>query len=164
MQRAAFPELHGRPRPRRHRRQAEPDRVLIGLKIATFLAAAGLIGVIILLASAGGNGAAGRVPAQQRIGSGDDARPNEPAPTTPPTVIEPPAMRTETSYIAGTPPPPPPPPPKRPRPPTTSPDPQFAVIGERCPQRGMFYFTKDRQPVMCYSPTPNEPPTWRPVF
>src|SRR5262249_1904091 len=49
MQRAAFPELLGRPRPPSHRRPERSDRVLAGLKVATFVAAAGLLGVIILL-------------------------------------------------------------------------------------------------------------------
>ena len=58
MQRADFPELQGRPHPSRHRRQEKPDRVLIALKAATFLAACGVIGVIVLLASGGAEPAA----------------------------------------------------------------------------------------------------------
>jgi hypothetical protein len=171
MQRAAFPELQGRPRPRRHRRQAHRDRVLIGLKIATFLAAGGLIGVVILWA---GNGDGGNDLAKQQTPAVPKIVPSHPSdasPTTtpPPTMINLPALRTGTSQIVAQPPPPPPPPPtSAPTPPTQppppAPDPPFAVIGQPCPEPGMFYFTRDYQPAVCFSDPPDAPPRWHPVF
>jgi type IV secretory pathway VirB10-like protein len=153
MQRAAFPELQGRPRPPRHRRASEKsDRVLPWLKAATVVAAAGLLGVVILLATAGGGESTARrsptVPTIIPGGSDDGSRP---ATTTPVPTMNPPVLLTETAEIAVT------PPPattssSQPRP--TSPQPrtpefQFAVIGEKCTPVGAFSVTRERQPVVC---------------
>ncbi|MCA1847018.1 MAG: hypothetical protein LC792_28265, partial [Actinobacteria bacterium] len=105
MQRAAFPELQGRPRPYRHQRPERPDRVLIGLKVATCVAAAGLLGVIVMLATAGGTAPAARnSPAVPKIvpSPGDDA-PGAGPTTTAPTQIDPPALQNDTAEIAGQP-------------------------------------------------------------
>src|SRR6266536_3465646 len=101
MQRAAFPELQGRPRPPRHRRQDKPDRVLIGLKIATFFAACGVVGVIVLLAVGGpDNARPAAAPPKGVTGQlGDDAPRSIPTPTTPKLAIDPPALVTETTEI-----------------------------------------------------------------
>ena len=104
MQRVAFPELQGRPRPRRHRKQTKPDRAVVGLKVATALAAAGLLTVILLWAN-GTSDVADPAPVHPRVPSGqfDDA----PATTTTgPSVghlIQGPDLRTETANIVGTP-------------------------------------------------------------
>lgn len=165
MRRRAYPELHGRPRRRRHRREPERDRILLGLKIGTFLAAAGLIAMVILLTT-GGSDVADRV-AEQRIGAEspppDDAPPSTaPRPVSPPTVIAPPTVRTETAHIAG--PSSTPPSPSQPPPPQTAPEPQFAVIGEPCPEVGAFATTRNRESVMCYPPTRGGTSRWNRVF
>lgn len=167
MQRAAFPELQGRPRPRRHRRQPQSDRVVVGLKIATALAFAGLVGVIVLWANVTSN-VADPAPIRPRVPSGqfDDA----PATTTTtgPTVghlIQGPDLRTETANIVGTASPTTPPPTssrgRHTRPPRTT-QPGFGLpeVGGACPAAGMYSFTRGFEPVVCQG----NPPVWRRVF
>jgi hypothetical protein len=163
MQRAAFPELQSRPRPSRHRRQDKPDRVLIGLKIATFLAACGLVGVIILL-TVGGSQRPHPVAAQPKAPTGqtgDDAPRTTPTPTEHPPVVAPPALRTEVAEITKTqttPKAPKPAPPAQPG----NPGPQnLPVVGQPCPEPGMWSVTANYEPVFCYG---NSPPRWRKVF
>jgi hypothetical protein len=168
MQRAALPEPHGRPRRRRHRRSPEPDRILLGLKIGTFLAAGGLIGVIILLAT-GESNVADRAPTEQRIGAEsrqpDDAPPPLTSrPAAPPTVLTPPTMRTQTANIAGPSSRPPEPAPAPPPAQRSEPAPEVAVLGEPCPQVGTFALTRNREPVMCYPPSGGGPSRWNRVF
>lgn len=166
MQRAAFPELRGRPRPSRHRRQEKPDRVLITLKIATFLAACGVIGVIVLLAVGGPDPAAPAAAPPKIVKGqlGDDA-PQTPSTSVTPNAVEPPALRTETAEITRTP---------TPTPTSTSstsskpkktveptPAPGLPVVGEPCPEPGMWSVTANYEPVYCYG---NSPPRWRRVF
>jgi hypothetical protein len=169
MQRAAFPELQGRPPRPRHRRPQKPDRVLLGLKIATFLAAGGLIGIIVLLASSTlPNQVA--VPAENpptQGQSGDDAPRPVPTTSTEPLAIAPPALRTETARIDGRPAAPPtsrkaaPPPIEQPaRPPART----FPVIGEPCSPPGTWSVTREYQPVVCASTRPGEKPRWYRVF
>lgn len=178
MQRAAFPELRGSERPRRHRRKDRPDRVLVGLKIATSLAAAGLVGVVVLLlVSSGGDSreasvAPPAVPTIIPATPDDDAPGFQPNETTSLTVLDPPALRTETAEIAASPPPPPPPPPasttSQPAPTTTRSsrraDFQFAVIGEHCGDPGAISVTEDYEPVMCARRSPRDRPRWVPMF
>lgn len=171
MQRVAFPELQGRPRPRRHRKQPQPDRVVLGLKIATFLAGVGLLGVIILLAGSGPDGpdrSAAPAPAQATGApgpSGDDAYVPRQRQTTPATVIDPPAVRTDSSKVASK-----PTPTSKPPATTTSKPPAgagmtgFATIGERCDEPGAFSFTSAFEPVVCMSDSPSDPPRWHPMF
>jgi hypothetical protein len=174
MQRAAFPELQGRPRPPRHRRPARPnqpnrsDRILIGLKVATFVAAAGLLGVIILLFTAGTNDpVATQAPAIPKIvpSPGDDAPGT--GPTTTPTQIAPPDLQNETAEIAGR----PaitstnrPPKPSRTTNPPRSTGFNFAVIGGHCSNPGSFSVTREHQPVLCMRRSPVDEPRWVPVF
>jgi hypothetical protein len=163
MQRAAFPELQGRQRPSRHRRQDRPDRVLIGLKIATFLAACGVLGVIVLLAG-GGSDSASPVGAPPKIIKGqlgDDAPQTIPTPVTPKAVVAPPALRTETAEITRTPSASKTPKPPRTAPPTTAPAPSLPSVGDPCPEPGMWSVTANYEPVFCYG---NAPPRWRRVF
>ncbi len=162
MQRAAFPELQGQPRPPRHRRPAKPDRVLTGLKIATFVAACGVIGVLVLLATSGPSKPASRAnPPKAGTGQvGDDAPRQQPTPTAEQPVVEPPALRTETAEIKGA------PatstaPRSAPHPTTTPPRQQLPVVGEPCPQPGMWSMTREFEPVFCYG---DAPPRWRRVF
>jgi hypothetical protein len=163
MQRAAFPELQGRPRPSRHRRQDKPDRVLIGLKIATFLAACGVIGVIVLLA-VGGPGRPTPAAAPPKIVTGqlgDDAPQTIPTPTTPKVAIAPPALRTETTEFTQAPTTSRSPRPAPPASPVTPPAQGLPVVGEPCPAPGMWSMTANYEPVYCYGGTP---PRWRRVF
>lgn len=162
MQRAAFPELQGRPLPSRHRRQDKPDRVLIGLKIATFVAACGLVGVVILLTAGGSDRptqAAG-VPKAPTGQSGDDAPRTSPTVSTPKAVVAPPALRTETTQITQAPAAPKPP---RPAPThvTAQPAPNLPVVGQPCTEPGMWSVTANYEPVFCYG---DAPPRWRRVF
>jgi hypothetical protein len=166
MQRAAFPELQGRPRPRRHRRKDKRDRVLTGLKLATFVAAAGLLGVLVLLATTGlQSQSADRSPSVPKFTPGDDGPNYQPVPTT--TTIDPPALNTDSAAIVGQ-----PTTTTTPRPPRTSSKPpqhqpppiQFAVIGQRCNSPGAFSVTKDYQPVVCYRRFPGDDPRWFPFF
>lgn len=167
MQRVSSPELQGRPRPRRHRRQPETDRVVVWLKVATALAAAGLLTVILVWANAGSE-VADPAPAHPRVPSGgfDDA----PATTTTgPTIghlIQGPELHTDTANIVGTATPTQAPPSTsgrshHTRPPRTN-QPGFGVpqIGGPCPATGMYSITQDFQPVVCQG----NPPVWRRVF
>ena len=161
MQRAAFPELQGRPRPSRHRRQDKPDRVLIGLQIATFVAACGLVGVVILLAIGNSDkpvpaAATPRTPTGQ---SGDDAPRTIPTPSTPTAIVAPPALRTETTEITRVPPTTPKAKPAPPAKPATSPS--LPRVGEPCAEPGMWSVTASYEPVFCYG---DAPPRWRRVF
>ena len=162
MQRAAFPELQGRARPRRHRRAAKPDRVLVVLKIATAIAAAGLVGVIILLTGGHDTASSAKRPAGSTGQSGDDAT-AEQTPSTQQLVIDPPALLTETASIAA--------PrttteskPPKPAPPKPTQNQGFAVVGQRCQNPGAFSVTSDYQPVVCMNDKPNGPDRWHPVF
>jgi hypothetical protein len=165
MPRPAFPELQGRPRATRHRRQAKPDRVLLGLKIATFLAACGFIAVVVLLAGkASSDNATPRPPAPKPDTSqpSDDATP----PTPVPAAVDPPALRTEMTSLTGKPAPPPSaaPAPKPTTEPSQPPDLIFAVIGQPCPEPGRWSFTRDYQPVVCASSPPGSQPRWHRVI
>jgi hypothetical protein len=167
MQRAAFPELQGQPRPSRHRKPERPDRILIGLKVATGIAAAGLLTVVVLLISAGVEApAANRSPAVPKIvpSPGDDA----PAATTTSTQLQPPDLQSDTQEIAGQPAPTTtsrsPRPTRTQKPPPRQPGFEFAVIGERCPKPGAFSITKESEPVMCFRRSPTDEPRWLPVF
>jgi len=162
MQRAAFPELQGRPRPSRHRRPDKPDRVLIALKIATFLAACGVIGVIVLL-TVGGTGPAAPAAAPPKIVKGqvgDDAPRTIPTPETPAAVVAPPVLSTETTEITRSPTSSRTAPPARNAPPA-APAPRLPVVGEPCPSPGMWSLTQNYEPVYCYG---DAPPRWRRVF
>jgi hypothetical protein len=150
----------------RHRRQEKPDRVLVGLKIATVVAAAALVGLIIMWARGGGESgeATPRSTAPKPVITqpGDDA----PTTTTPPR-MEPPALRTETSTIALK--PPPPSSTSKPRPTTRPPQESgpgfaFAVIGKPCPEPGVWSVTSNYEPVVCASNPPGRQPRWTPVF
>lgn len=165
MQRAAFPELQGATRPRRHRRSDRRDRVLTGLKIATFVAAAGLLGVIILLATTGiQDNTADRSPSVPKFTPGDDGPKYQPVPTT--TTIDPPALNTDTAEIAGHPPVTTTthPPKTTSKPPRRPPTFDFAVIGAKCSNPGAFSVTKDYQPVVCFRRFPSDDPRWYPFF
>ena len=164
MQRAAFPELQGRQRPPRHRRQDKPDRVLIGLKIATFFAACGVLGVIILLAGGGPDKPTPGRAAPPKIVTGqlgDDAPRPIATPTTPKIAVEPPALRTETTEITGAPTTSKTPRPAAAAPTSTSPAPGLPVIGEPCATPGTWSMTANYEPVYCYG---DGPPRWRRVF
>jgi hypothetical protein len=149
----------------RHRRQSEPDRVLLGLKIATVVAAAGLIGLIIVVATGGGTEVASSRPTSPKP---PITRPGDDAPTTTPLRLNPPELRTETSTIAIKPPPPSSTPKSRPstRPPSPAPGPgfTFAVVGEPCPEPGVWSVTSDYQPVVCARQSPGRQLRWTPVF
>ena len=163
MQRAAFPELQGRPRPSRHRRQDRPDRVLIGLKIATFVAACGLVGVIVLLMG-GGSDVATSAAAPPKIGtgqSGDDAPRSTPTPVTPKAAIDPPALRTETGEITRAPTSSKHPRPTSTTPTTTAPAPRVPAVGEPCPEPGAWSMTPNFEPVYC---PVDGTPRWHRVF
>jgi hypothetical protein len=149
----------------RHRRQSKPDRVLLGLKIATVVAAAGLVSLIIMVAAGGGTEVASPRPTSPDRPStrpSDDA----PAPTRP--RLNPPELRTETTTIAIKPPPPSSAPKPRPttRPPAPAPGPgfAFAVIGKPCPEPGTWSVTSDYRPVVCARRPPGGPLRWTPVF
>lgn len=163
MQRAAFPELQGRPRPPRHRRPDRPDRVLTGLKIATFVAACGVLAVMVLLFVGGPSHPAPRAnpPRTGAAQVGDDAPSQQPTPTAEQPVVEPPALRTETAEIKGAPAtsqsPTSTPTTKPPRKPRQS----LPVVGEPCQQQGMWAMTENFEPVVCYG---DSPARWRRVF
>jgi hypothetical protein len=149
----------------RHRRPKRSDRVVLGLKISTFLVAAGLIGMVVLLVTDGADNhsAAGRSPAIPKITSSQSAgAPAAPTETSSP-VIEAPEQQTLTEEIVATPPPttttPTSAPPSQPSPPPV----QFAVIGERCDNPGTFSVTREQEPVMCYRSS-RGPSRWRRVF
>jgi hypothetical protein len=166
MQRAAFPELQGRPRPSRHQRPGRPDRVLIGLKIATFIAACGVLVVMVLLVSSGPSSPTPRAnpPRTGTAQAGDDAPSQQSTPTAEQPVAEPPVLRTETAEIKGV-------PATTSRPstststPTTTPSrrprPRLPVVGEPCPGAGMWSVTERFEPVVCYG---DSSPRWRRVF
>lgn len=168
MQQVALSEPHGGQRPRRHRRPTKPDRVVVALKIATFLVGAGVIGLIILMATGWPNEVAGRVPVPTEHAtdpSGDDAEPYESRSAEPsPTMIAPP-VRAETSLVA-----PKPAPPSTPKPaPTTPPARQqpgftFAVIGQPCQEPGSFSVTSNYEPVVCWAEPPTDQPRWQRMF
>jgi hypothetical protein len=161
MQRAAFPELQGRPRPPRHRRPEKPDGVLRGLKIATFVAALGVLGVVVLLTTSSPSKPAARAnPPKVVTGQVGDDAPRQQPPTSVQPVVEPPALRTETAEITRVPTSKPPtstPSTKPPKPPKGRPP----VVGEPCPQQGMWAMTDNFEPVVCYG---DSPPRWRKVF
>lgn len=167
MEQVALSEPHGGQRPRRHRRPTKPDRVVVALKIATFLVGAAVIGLIILMATGWPNEVAGRVPVPTEHAtdpSDDDAEPYEPAEPSP-TMIAPPA-HAETSLVA-----PQPAPPSTPKPtPTTPPArPQqpgftFAAIGQPCQEPGSFSVTSTYEPVVCWAEPPTDQPRWQRVF
>jgi hypothetical protein len=149
----------------RHRRQEKPDPVLRWLKIATVVAAAGLVGLTIVLASGAGSDEATPRPVPRKPAI---TQPSDDAPTTTtPPRIDPPALRTETSTIALKPPPPSSTPKPRPttRPPRQS-DPgfDFAVVGKPCPEPGVWSVTSNYEPVVCASQPPGRQPRWTPVF
>jgi hypothetical protein len=166
MQRADFPELQGQPRPRRHRRQPQSDRVVVGLKIATGLAFAGLVGVILLWASVTSD-VADPAPVRPRVPSGqfDDAPATTTAGPTAGHLIQGPDLRTETANIVGTASPAPPTTPSsrghHTRPPRTT-QPGFGLpeVGAPCPAAGMYSITGNYEPVVCQG----NPPVWRRVF
>jgi hypothetical protein len=161
MQRADFPELQGRQRPSGHQRPGKPDRVLIALKVATFMAACGVLGVIVLLAL-GGPGPASPAAAPPKIIKGqlgDDAPQTIPTPATPKAVVAPPALRTETAEITRT-----PTSSKLPAPttqPPVPPAPSLPAVGQPCAQPGMWSVTPNFEPVFCSG---DSPPRWRRVF
>jgi hypothetical protein len=143
---------------RRQERDEQSKRGLLGLKIATVLAGAGLIGVIVLLVMAAAS-------TDQPVSNGSPAVPKitasgSVAPTTTPTV-DPPAVLTETTEADAEPATPSEPP--KPAPKTKRPRFEFAVIGERCSQLGAFSFTRERRPVVCTRRSPSEQPRWQPV-
>ncbi len=152
----------------RHRRQEKPDRLLVGLKIATVVAAAGLVGLTIMWASGGESGEATPRPTSPKpaITQPSDDGPTTTTTTTPPSLrMDPPALRTETSTIALQPPPASSTPKPRPttRPPQ-EPGPGFAVIGKPCPEPGVWSVTSDYEPVICASNPPGRQLRWTPVF
>lgn len=161
MQRAAFPELQGRPRTR-HRRQNKPDGVLIFLKFATLIVACGLVAVVILLTGGTDGPRPVAAPPKASTGQTGDDAPGTSTMTPPSSVpvMAPPELRTEVAEItrvapATT--------SKAPRPsPTPQNPPQnFAVVGHPCPDPGMWSVTANYEPVFCYG---NSPPRWRKVF
>jgi hypothetical protein len=169
MQQVAHSEPDGGQRPRRRRRPTKPDRGVTVLKIATVLVGAGVIGLIILMASGWPNEVAGRVPVPTPPTSGpsgDDAKPYDSRTAEPsPTMIAPP-LRAETSLVA-----PKPAPPSTPKPaPTTTPPrqqpPGFtpAVIGQPCPEPGLFSLTSNYEPVVCWAEPPSDQPRWQRMF
>lgn len=165
MQRAASTGSQDRPGPR-HRKADRPDRVLLTLKIATFLAATVLVSSVVLLVTFGDNTqpAAGRQsPAIPTITNSQPADDASAAPSTEPTTIVAPTMNTETANIVASPTPPPVPSPSTP-PPASSRPPQirFAVIGDRCDNPGAFSVTRDFQAVVC-ARQQHGSPRWRPV-
>jgi hypothetical protein len=171
MQQVAPSEPHDGQRPRRHLK-TQPDRVVTVLKIATFLVGAGVIGLIILMATGWPNEVAGRVPVPPPPpasgSSGDDGKPGETRTTEPsPTMIAPP-VRAETSLVAPKPAPPPPPSTPKPAPPTPPiqqpPGFTFAVIGQPCPEPGLFSLTSDYEPVACVAEPPSDQPRWQRMF
>lgn len=167
MQRVKFPELQGRPR-RRHRKQPHTDRVVLGLKIATFVAAGGLLGVVVLLAGSGQtdrSAAPQATPPTSAPGtSGDDAYEPRQRQTDPPPVIAPPAVQTESSTVA---PKPKPAATQAPKAPAQAAAPQaeavqstVPTIGARCDRPGTFAITGSFQPVVCRGNSPTDPPRW----
>lgn len=175
MQQVALSEPDDGQRPRRHGKpQAKPDRVVTYLKIATFVVGAGVIGLIILMASGWPNDAAGRLPVPNPPASGsfgDDGAPSESRTTEPsPTLIAPP-VRAGASLVG-----PQPAPPSTPKPaPTTPPAPPpqqqpmppgftFAVIGQPCEHAGTFSVTSNWEPVACMAEPPTDQPRWHPMF
>ena len=148
---------------RLRQRENQSDRVLVGLKIGTFLAVAVLIGVIVLLVTANVDSqpVSRRSPAVPKITPSGSVAPTTTTTTT--TTVDPPAVLTETTEVGAEPATPSDPPKPVPRQ-RQRPGFQFAVIGERCPQPGAFSFTRDHRPVTCARRTPAEQPRWQPVF
>jgi len=155
--------------PGRHRRPKRSDRVVLGLKIATFLVVAGLVGVVLLVVTGGADNhpAADRSPAIPKITpSRVPSSPAAPDETSASPVIEAPELQTQTEVIVAAPPPPTVAPPSPP-PPAPPPPPQqrldFAVIGERCDDPGSFSITREQEPVMCV-PSSRGSARWREMF
>ncbi|HET9142198.1 hypothetical protein [Actinophytocola sp.] len=161
MQRAASRTANGR-----HRRPKQSDRVVLALKITTFVLLAGLVGMVVLLFTdePASRPAAGQSPAVPTITPSREGDRPSVAPTEPsvPPVIEEPEMQTRTADIVATPstttttsaaPPPQPAPPPI----------QYAVIGERCDDPGAFSITREQETVMCVRSSRGSF-RWRQVF
>ncbi|HEU5470863.1 MAG TPA: hypothetical protein VFV67_09440 [Actinophytocola sp.] len=149
----------------RHRKKTEPDRVLLAIKTATFLAAAGLVTGIVLLVNAGAEppAAANSGPAVPRISPSPPADDAPPSQSGVPTAIAAPTLNTETANIVASPPPAPPAPPassaaSRPSQPRFD----FAEIGDRCDDPGAFSVTRDYEPVVCARQQRGSP-RWRAI-
>jgi hypothetical protein len=161
----AFPELKRLPR---HRKPDELDPMLLGLKIATFLAACGLVAVIVLLVALSGPNSKA-TPRHQVPGPTPSQPTNTPSAKPVPAAFEPPAMRTEMTNISAEPPPPPtrapkpsapkPTPPPQPSPPP-APQPTYPVAGEPCSNPGTMSRTREGRRVLCASIPRGSQPRW----
>lgn len=162
MLRQRLPEGLRRPR---HRRRGQPDRVLLGLKLATVLAAGGLIGVLIVLANGMHEAAAPPLtiaPVPSSSAPTDDAGPST---LTRPTSGDLAPVSAESSLPALR--PAPPNEPRRTKPTTTTRQaswPDLATVGERCHTPGTYAVTGSVQLVVCRSEPPPDPPRWQPIF
>jgi hypothetical protein len=153
-------------RPGKHRRDSNRDTVLVVLKGATVAVAIALTGIVILLATAGGD----RDPAAKSPAVPDI--PTSHTPSTGPTTTMPlgaivvPEVRSQTTAFV----PSVPPPVTEPTLPTVGPPPppsggnQFVRVGDKCDTPGAYAFTERYEPVVCDRGRGNNQLTWRPMF
>lgn len=176
MRRLASEEPKGGPgmeKPTQHRRKIKQDGVVVVLKAATFAIVIGLIGAVVLLVTASGEGSAAKVPAVPEIKTSDLPSSGAPRSTMPLAAILVPEVRTATAEVVPTVAPPAESaesterterterttdkrPPGR--------DDRFAVVGEPCETRGEYSFTERYEPVVCGGQKPKEPLVWNPMF
>jgi hypothetical protein len=150
--------------PGRHRRDSNRDTVLVVLKGATVAVAIALMGVVILLATAGGDEPTAKAPAVPDIPTSHTAT-TGPTTTAPLGAMVAPEVRSQTTEIV----PSVPPPVTEPTLPTAGPPPpgggnQFVRVGDKCDTQGAYAFTESFQPVVCDRGRGNDQLTWRPMF
>lgn len=147
--------------PAKHRREGERDTALLIMQGFTIVVAIALVGVIILLTTAGGEEPRAKSPAVPEIpesGTGPTttslAAMLAPEVRSQMTAFVKAAPTTTTTPVPTTGGPPVPPPPTN----------QFVRIGDRCDTRGAYAFTESFQPVVCDRGRGNRQLTWQPMF
>lgn len=146
-------------------RRREPDRdtVLVVLKAATVAVAIALVGLVILLATAGGEerAASPAVPDIKTSGT-----PSAGTTTSSPAAFVAPEVRSQTGVIAHT--TTPPPAVTQPTVPTAEPPSRgqddFVRVGAPCDTPGAYAFTESFEPVVCDRGRGNGQLVWRPIF
>jgi hypothetical protein len=153
--------------PGKHRRDSNRDTVLVILKGATVAVAIALVGVIILLTTAGGGDPAAKSPAVPDIPTSHTPS-SGPTTSTPLGAMVAPEVRTQTTAFV----PSVPPPVTEPTLPTAGPPTppgggggnQFVRVGDECDTPGAFAVTERYEPVVCDGGRGNNRLTWRPMF
>lgn len=153
--------------PGKHRRDSNRDTVLVVLKGATVAVAIALMGIIILLATAGGDDQAAKAPAVPNIPTSHTAQAG-PTTTAPLGAMVVPEVRSQTTaFVPSVPPPvtqPTVPTAGPPKPPGGGGNQQFVRVGDKCDTPGAYAFTERFEPVVCDGGRGNDRLTWRRMF